>query len=133
MGKKKGKRRSGKSKQDVQVGDFRREKTAEAQGHIKYISRVKGKTAEGVGLTHSPRTKGVNNIPLEKNPSPTDTSQAYVRPKTTEAPKGSYGKRLLGWMFRTKKDEATVAKIIDNSKAKPTGKKTPNNKKEKKR
>lgn len=76
--------------------EFRKLNTKEEKGHLHYVCGRTGNKLQSVGITHGKRTKGVNNIPLEKNPDPKDKRKAYVRPKLTEKKAKNYGKRLDG-------------------------------------
>ena len=97
MGKSKDKKEPRKKAAKVEDKDeFRKLNTREAKGHLHYVCRRVGSEYESVGITHGKRTKGVNNIPLEKNPNPEDKKTAYVRPKLTQEKANEYGKRLNG-------------------------------------
>lgn len=76
--------------------EFRKLHTKEAKGHLHYVCGKTTSKYESVGITHASKTKGVSNIPLNKNPNPTDKKKAYVRPKLTEAKPSDYGKKLNG-------------------------------------
>ena len=92
--------------------EFRKLNTREEKGHLHYVCGKKGKKYESVGITHAPRTKGVNNIPLNKNPDKTDKQKAYVRPKLTEKKASNYGKRLDG-LGLGKEDKEKVWTLIE--------------------
>ena len=62
--------------------------------------------------TYDKRTKGVNNIPLTKNPNPKDKEQAYVRPKLTQKKAKEYGKKLDG-LGLSAEDKKTVWELIE--------------------
>lgn len=83
----------------------------EEKGHVQYVCGKKGDKYQSVGVTHGKRTKGINNIPLQKNPNPADDKQAYVRPKLTEKKAKEYGKRLNG-LGLSNEDKATVWELI---------------------
>ena len=48
--------------------EFRKLNTREEKGHLQDVCGRVGNEYQSVGVTHGKRTKGVNNIPLKKNP-----------------------------------------------------------------
>ena len=74
--------------------EFRKLNTRDEKGHLQYVCGRSGNELQSLGVTHGKRTKGVNNVPLKKNPNPEDKKQAYVRPKLTQKKAKDYGKRL---------------------------------------
>ena len=102
--------------------EFRKLHTKEEQGHLQYVCGKKGKQYESLGVTHAPRTKGVNNIPLKKNPNPNDTQQAYVRPKLKTRKSADYGKRLDGLGLGAEDKKKVWALIEELRKGKKTKK-----------
>jgi hypothetical protein len=95
--------------------EFRRLNNIEEKGHPTYIYAKKGKNFECIGITHAEITKGIKNIPLEKNPDPQDAERAFIRPKTSKAPTKKFGRKLEGWKF-TENDKRKAKKIIDKKK-----------------
>ena len=87
------------SKNKQKRNEFRKNNSKDGRGHPSYIYARQGDDYFYLGLTHSPITKGVKNIELEKNPDPKDKRQAYVRPKAEKKNKSSFGKKLIGWFF----------------------------------
>lgn len=59
-----------KTKKVEDKDEFRKLNTREEKGHLQYVCGRVGNEYESVGVTHGKRTKGVNNIPLKKNPNP---------------------------------------------------------------
>ena len=94
------------------MDEFRKLNTREAKGHLHYVCGKSGQDFESMGITHAKRTKGVNNVPLEKNPNPKDKQQAYVRPQLTKEKARSYGKRLDG-LGLSANDKAKVWELIE--------------------
>lgn len=91
--------------------EFRKLNTKEEKGHLHYVCGRVGSDLQSVGITHGKRTKGINNIPLEKNPNPKDKEKAYVRPKLTQRKAKNYGKKLDG-LGLSEKDKQTVWELI---------------------
>ncbi len=104
MGKKKKVKEQAKS-------EFRKLHTKEEKGHLHYVAKRKGKNYQSVGITHGKRTKGVTNIPLDKNPNPNDAQRAYVRPVITERNAKDYGKKEENCAF-SPFDKKTVEDLI---------------------
>lgn len=100
-----------KDKKTKNLDEFRKLNTKEEKGHLQYVCGKKGNKLQSIGVTHGKRTKGVNNIPLKKNPNPADDKPAYVRPKLTEKKEKEYGKRLNG-LGLSQEDKAVVWELI---------------------
>lgn len=94
------------------MDEMRKLNTKEAKGHLHYVCGKIGNDFQSIGITHGKRTKGVNNIPLKKNPNPQDSKQAFVRPKLINAKSKSYGKRLDG-LGLSKEDKTMVWDLIE--------------------
>lgn len=92
--------------------EFRKLHTKEEQGHVQYIIKRVGKNFESLGITHGKRTRGISNIPLEKNPNPHDTKKAYIRPKVIQREAKKYGKKLEDHKF-SPSDKELVLKLIE--------------------
>lgn len=103
---------AGKPKKVEDKDEFRKLNTREEKGHLQYVCGRVGNEYESVGVTHGKRTKGVNNIPLKKNPNPEDKKTAYVRPKLTRKKAKDYGKRLNG-LGLSAEDKKTVWELIE--------------------
>lgn len=101
-----------KTKKVEDKDEFRKLNTREEKGHLQYVCGRVGNEYESVGVTHGKRTKGVNNIPLKKNPNPEDEKPAYVRPKLTRKNAKDYGKRLNG-LGLSAEDKKTVWELIE--------------------
>lgn len=98
---------------------FRKLDNKEVRGHPTYIYEKIGKEYKYLGLTHSSITDNVKNIKLEKNPNPKDSTTSYIRPKSGQANRSEFGKRLSSWKF-SDQDKKRVEKIIErNEKKKP--------------
>lgn len=110
-GERMGKRRK-RNRKTKNLDEFRKLNTKEAKGHLQYVFGKTGSQLESLGITHGKRTKGVNNVPLKKNPNPQDKRQAYVRPKITQEQEKRYGKRLDG-LGLSSEDKVMVWKLID--------------------
>lgn len=109
-----------KKKKSTKTGDnkkrfqphFRKFRNAKLTGHPQYVYDEKGRKYKIIGITSSAKTNGVENIPLNKNPEPKNTKQAYLRPKPDVVDKGVENVRLKGWKF-TGKDKEKVRLIIE--------------------
>ena len=98
--------------------EFRKNNSKEGQGHPAHIFAQKGKKLIYIGITHAEITDEMDNIPLEKNPEPGNTTQAYIKSNPEEAHRSSFGAKLKGWFF-SDKDK----KKVDEVKKKPVKKK----------
>ena len=81
----------------VRRDEFRKNRSKGAGGHPAYIYAKVGNRYRFLGITHSPVTQGVKNIPLEKNPNPNDARPSYMRPKARSENVASFGKVKEGW------------------------------------
>lgn len=91
---------------------FRKFKNGKFTGHPQYVYGEDGKRYNVLGITSSPKTNGVSNVKLEKNPEPKNNKTAYVRTKPDKVDKGVRNDKLKGWKF-TERDKKTVRGIID--------------------
>lgn len=91
---------------------FRKFHTKETSGHPSFVYDEKGNEYKVVGVTSSPRTNGVLNIQLKKNPEPGNTNKAYIRPKPMKINKGVRNTKLKGWTFSSE-DKKVVQEVID--------------------
>lgn len=94
------------------MDEMRKLNTKEAKGHLHYVCGKVGQDYQSVGITHGKRTKGVNNVPLKKNPNPQDKKQAYVRPQLTQEKAKSYGRKLDG-LGLSAEDKKMVIELIE--------------------
>lgn len=90
--------------------EFRINNSKDGRGHPAYIHGEKGKYYVYVGITHSDVTDNQLNIPLNKNPNPNDHSPSYMRNKSEEKNKASFGKKLKGWKL-SDEDKNKVPKL----------------------
>lgn len=98
--------------------EFRTCFSKKAKGHPTYIYEKVGERYRYIGITHAQITKGLRNIPLEKNPNPKDDRQSYMRPKTDEDKVSLFEKKPRSdWKF-SKNDRKTAKRIIRRSKYK---------------
>ena len=65
-------------------------------GYPAYIYGRQGQEYLYFGITHSPKTNGIDNVQFDKSPNPNDTRKSYFLPKPKRKHKASFGKRLLG-------------------------------------
>lgn len=84
---------------EIKKNEFRNINSKEGRGHPTHIYAQVGKEYRYIGMTHSPITDEMDNIPLDKNPEPGNNSQAYIRPKPQKAHRSSFGAKLKGWFF----------------------------------
>lgn len=111
--KKKVSQKKDKAKSDKRFqAHFRKAYNGKFTGHPQYIYDEDGNKYKIIGITSSPKTNGVINIKLEKNPEPNNDKAAYIRPKPDKESKGAFGQRLKGWKF-TEADKKKVRTIID--------------------
>lgn len=94
------------------MDEMRKLNTKEAKGHLHYVCGKVGQDYQSVGITHGKQTKGVNNVPLKKNPNPHDKKQAYVRPQLTQEKAKSYGRKLDG-LGLSAEDKTMVIELIE--------------------
>lgn len=94
---------------------FRRGRKVNA-GHPVYVFDKKDDKYHYIGITHSPITKGVRNIELERNPNPQDKRKAYIRSQT-DSTSEKLQTRFPNWKF-SEKDKKTVKGIIKKNKKK---------------
>lgn len=93
---------------------FRKFKNGKFTGHPQYVYDKKGNKYLIIGITESPRTDGVNNIPLDKNPEPNNSDRAYIRPQPDSVDKGVRNVRLKGWKIAGS-DKPKVQAVIDGN------------------
>ena len=98
------KRKQAKTEKEFSRNEFRRNKVS---GHPAYIYAKVGDEYKFIGLTHSPITRNVKNIKLEKNPNPKDTSAAYFSPFPNQQKQNKFKNREIGWSF-SKVDEKRI-------------------------
>ncbi len=70
--------------------------------HPAYVFKQKDGKYHSLTITHSKKHKKKNTQKLYKNPSPKDTSDAYVVKKVVKDDISAYGKKpLKNWGFHT--------------------------------
>ncbi len=84
---------------EIKKNEFRKNNSRRTAGHPTYIYAQEGDEYKFIGITHSPITDDIDNIPLEKNPEPGNKTKAYIRPNPAKAHKSSFGSKLKGWFF----------------------------------
>lgn len=100
-----------------------RKRNKDSNGHPNYIYRKVGNNYEYIGTTHSPITRGIKNIKLDKNPDPRDKKTAYFKPNPERASKKDFKNHVekgmkLSESDRKKADEIKKKPIIDKSRKK---------------
>lgn len=118
-----------KKKTDVvKPNEFRYNKAR--GGHPAYIVKViqssqplqtpPKKKARFIGLTESPETQGMSNVPLDVNPNPDKRGKikAYARPNVDEVvlTEKTFSKKLNGWEFDLNDKEKIRVIIVNDSK-----------------
>ena len=88
-----------KKKNKQSRNEFRKKNGKDGRGHPTYVYARQGDDYFYIGLTHAKITKGVKNIPLEKNPNPKDKRAAFFRLQAEKNNRASFGKKLHGWSF----------------------------------
>ena len=101
----------GKKKSNFRQG-FRKNKRIK---HPTYVVGEVGNIYKYIGITHSESFNGVKNIPLKRNPNPSDARKSYIRPCVEEDIPKNFGRRLKGWSF-SDEDKKTVKRVIEKSK-----------------
>ncbi len=119
-------------------GHFRKVHNAKYTGHPVYVFDEDGKDFLVLGITKSPETDGILNIPLTKDPEPKkakkqaqkevqaeaqeekqdgeteegqEAEKSYLRPKVERLRKGVSSVVQKGWSF-SRKDKKTVSDLI---------------------
>ena len=92
---------------EIKKNEFRKNNSRRTAGHPTYIYAQEGDEYKFIGITHSPITDDIDNIPLEKNPEPGNKTKAYIRPNPAKAHKSSFGSKLKGW-FSSDADKEKV-------------------------
>jgi hypothetical protein len=114
--------KKGKGRNNKPKTEFRKANDKKNTGHPAYIYAKVGKKYKFIGITHADITKGVSNIPLDRNPDPNDKRQSYLRPKADSQNRSTFGKRLEGWHFG-ESDKPKVKKVIEDGDKPPKPKK----------
>lgn len=109
-----------KSKKTPNNGDnkrfqphFRKFHDKKTTSHPQYVYDDIGREYKVLGITSSPKTNGIINVKLERNPEPSNAKSAYIRTKPDKVNKGTQNERLKGWKF-TENDKKKVRSIIDS-------------------
>lgn len=90
---------------------FRKFHDKKTTSHPQYVYDESGREYKILGITSSPKTNGILNVQLERNPEPNNPKTAYVRTKPDKINKGTQNERLKGWKF-TENDKKKVRGII---------------------
>ncbi len=90
------------------LNEFRTHNVSKEGKHPAYIFAKVGDEYVYVGITHAEITKGIKNIPLERNPNPHDKRKAFFRPRSSKDNKSRFGKRKP-WKL-SEKDKLKVPK-----------------------
>lgn len=102
-----------KKKKNFRKG-FRKNKRVR---HPAYVFDEKSGKLLYIGITHAPKVKEEENIPLKKNPNPQDDKQAFARPKVEEDEPKNFGRAMKDWKL-SEEDKKTINTIIENSQKK---------------
>ena len=114
-------RRKKKIQDKGSARDEFRKKNKDSNGHSNYIYRKVGNNYEYIGMTHSPITRGIKNIELDKNPNPKDKEKAYLKPTPERASKKDFKNHTEDMHFAESdlpKVEAIKKKPIKTKKSK---------------
>jgi len=96
-------------------GEFRYNNSERAKGHPSFIIKQEGNYFWSLGITHSPKTRGKENVPLKKSPNPLDYEKNYIRPVAIKMHKDYFGKVLVEWHF-CEEDELVVEALFATKK-----------------
>ncbi len=91
---------------------FRKFHDKTTTSHPQYVYDENGREYKILGITSSPKTNGILNVQLERNPEPNNRKAAYVRPVPAKVNKGVRNDKLKGWKF-SENDKKKVRTIID--------------------
>ncbi len=89
---------------------FRKFHDKETQGHPQYVYGKNKKNFKSIGITSAPKTDGIKNIPMERNPEPGKSKQAFMLPRPNRIPKKTRNKKLPDWTL-TEEDKKKAKKI----------------------
>ncbi len=95
------------SKKNSYKNEFRKNKVS---GHPAYICQKIGKEYKYIGITHSPITRNVKNIPLSKSPNPNDKKTTYVKPQVEKLKTNKFRDIEKGWAF-SEKDKKIISRL----------------------
>lgn len=87
------------------------------KGHPTYVYAKQGDEFLFIGITHADITKGIKNIPLDKNPNPLDERPSFIRPDVGRGHYQSFGRKQNTWKFADS-DKGKVKKVIKGHKKK---------------
>lgn len=85
--------------------------------HMTYVFGDDGSKYKSVGITHSPKTFGKSNMPLESNPQKNKTEKAYIRNGIISDVYNYYDKKKKTFSF-SKNDFRNVKAKVRNYKKK---------------
>ena len=113
-----------KEVREVPLSEFRRFKKGanEKLKHPFYFFKRRNKQYYGIGITHSNKYNGQQQIKLDKNPQLNKEEQAYLNPFISKFKRSQLTAKLKNWKF-TEEDMKKVNNIINNPSKKPNGKK----------
>jgi len=92
-------------------GEIRYNNSAEGRGHPCVVCYQSGKQFVVIGITHKHKTRGKDNIPMHKNPDPTDKEPAYMRPVLMRESRDKFSNIIPGWRLGHE-DEITIRDLI---------------------
>lgn len=86
---------------------------AETRGHKSILTKIKRKndTVDHIPTTHSPKTKKMKNIQLQKNLNINDNSDAYILPKLKNTHLSNLGKKYNNFKMSNPIDKSIVRHI----------------------
>ena len=88
--------------------------------HNTYVFGDDGKKYKAIGITHSSKTFGKKNMPLEENPQKNKKEKAYIRNGIVSDKHSHFDKPKKNFNF-SKNDFAKVKSKIRNYKKKTSG------------
>lgn len=97
-----GRKKRTNRKKTKRISEFRKERSKEGKGHVRYLFKKLGKTFWGFKITHGDHVDGKRTIVLKQNPEPKpkDSRPAKIVPKVEEFHESKLSPhRLEGWKF----------------------------------
>lgn len=112
-----------KNQKRVKQGQTYSINTKAHRGHKGNVVKKKHNgTIEVVVFTHSPKTRGINNIKLQINPQAGDTEESYVLPEVQKVGVGKAGKYHKDMTLKNPIDKSVRRNLQQKSKRKKTHK-----------
>lgn len=105
-------------KSKVRAGEIWSVNDPFGRGHPSIITKNKGNYIEHISITHSPKTRKMKNVKLNKNPDPKDERTAFILPKIARTSKSKLGKRKDNMKIVDKKDKSIIRHIKSKNKKK---------------